>query len=746
MLPLENLDDRSFKDIVENARRKISRLNPEWTDENYHDPGITLLELFAWMTEIQQYRLDRITSRNELKFLRILGEKPADAVCSKTVVSVSGVGESFSIPVGTQFTAGNLTFETMQRLQYNPLVIEKILVVTGKDTADFSSPNRYSKYGYLAFGKNAEKGDRMLIGLNGPIPEGSSLSIYFDMFDDYPVECGKWREGESMLFPSGKLSWKYFGRDGHGGSWLPLNILRDETIHMSKDGILEAAVNSCMEPVKIDPANDKSRYWLQCEVVEEGYEIAPRLNQIVLNTANAQQKETLSSQEIIRWNGKHGSTFILKNFLQYYGINRLQVQNENGNWVYWSEVKDVKQLEYKKESYCIEKDRVKKNGRLILSGLADENGNNPTNKNIRVISYMPEFKEKRLIGKGCGLPGENFLLPEGLKKGISNLKIQTGSCDSTIGQMVWQDWTQVEDFDASGPDDRHFVLDAEKGAIYFGNDEHGAVPETSETENICIVSCVITAGEYGNIKENNSLTFKIGDDRVQSAKAVNIQKSVGGKDAESVEAAKERLLRDYFRPTKAVTASDYETLAKETPGVRIACAKAIPCFSPDIPGYPAKKAEGHVTVVIVPFSDSDRPVPSRNLLRNVQRQLEKNRLIGTQIHVIPPEYIVISVRAVIIVRIRDFDRQRVITAMNKMLKPFERENDRYTWDLRHTLCKSDVLDLLNQVQGVEYVSDLLLRAESGGGKVTAEGDIEFPPYGLPVAGSYEIEVKDVNER
>jgi hypothetical protein len=746
MLPLDNLDDRSFKDIVEDSRRKISLLNPEWTDENYHDPGITLLELFAWMTEIQQYRLDRITSRNELKFLRILGEKPAEVLPSKTVVSVSAAEESFSISAGTQFTTGNLVFETVDRFQYHPLNIEKILVVAGKDTVDFSSPNRYSKYGYLAFGKNAQKGDRMLIGLSRPIPEHSSLSIYLDMFDDYPVPRGKWHEGESTFLPSGKLSWKYYGRDDHGGSWLPLNILRDESAHMSWDGILEVAVNSCMEPAKINPANDKLRYWLQCEVTEGGFEVVPRLNQIVLNTVNVEQKETLSRQEVIRWDGKSGSAFRLKNFQQYYGINRLQVQNKNGSWVYWNEVEDIDQLEYKKDSYYIEKDRDEKTVRLILNSLVDNNGSYPLNTNIRVISYLPDFEGKRLIGKGGGLPGEAFSLPEGLK-GVCNLKIQIGGFDGdAAGRMVWQDWTQVEDFDASGPDDRHFVLDAERGEIYFGNDEHGAVPEASETGNICIIACASTAGTCGNIKENNLFSFKIDDDFTRSAKAVNIQKAVGGEDAEAIESAKERLLRDYFKPAKAVTAADYEALAKETPGVRIACAKAIPCFSPDMPGYPERKAEGHVTVVIVPFSERDRPVPSRNLLRNVQRYLEKNRLIGTQIHVIPAEYVTISVRAVIMVQIRSFDRQRVIAAINQMLEPFNRENGCYTCEFRHTLFKSDILGLLNQIQGVEYISELSLRTEGNGGRVTAEGDIELPPYGLTVAGSYEIEVKDVNER
>lgn len=744
MLLLENLDDRTFKDIVANARRTISRLNSEWTDENYHDPGITLLELFAWITEIQQYRLNRISSQSELKFLRILGEKPIRAKSSRTFISVSGVSEGFNIPRGTQLITDNLIFETMQKLYYHPLTIEKVMVVTSKETVDFTSPNRYNRSGYPAFGREAKKGNRLLIGLNGPVPKDLILNIYLDLFDEYPVPRGKWNEGESTMLPSAKLSWKYFGSDGHGGAWLPLNIVKDETIHCSKDGILEVMVGSRMEAIKINPANDKPRYWLQCEVLEEGYEVTPRLNQIALNTVHAIQKETLSRQEIMQWNGSSETTFILTDFLQYYGINRLQVQDEDGSWFYWNEAKNLQQLESENECYYIEKDPVEMTSKIVLSSLSEGKGNQSVYKDIRVISYLPEFDEKRLIGNGSGLPNEVFSLPEGLQ-GVQYLGIQIGSRDNSGKPTAWNDWTQVEDLDASGPDDRHFVLDSDKGVIYFGNDEHGAIPETSDSRNICILSCSTTAGMYGNIKENNLFNFKIGNRYTQSSRVSNIQKAHGGKDAETLESAKARLRRDYFRPDKAVTASDYEALAMETPGVRVACAKAIPCFSPYMQGYPEIKAEGQVSVVVAPYSDKDRPMPSRNFLKNVHKHLENYRLIGTQIHVIPPAYIKISLRAIIMVRTRDFNKSRMILALDEVLNPFDRTKGRYKWDFKGTVFKSDVLGLLNKVPGIEYVSELWLQAEGNGGKVTTGGDIELPPYGLPVAGSYEIEVKDVNE-
>ena len=67
------LDDRSFNDIVEEARARIPLYTPEWTDHNLSDPGITLIELFAWMTDIVLYRLNRVPDKHYIKFMELIG-------------------------------------------------------------------------------------------------------------------------------------------------------------------------------------------------------------------------------------------------------------------------------------------------------------------------------------------------------------------------------------------------------------------------------------------------------------------------------------------------------------------------------------------------------------------------------------------------------------------------------------------------------------------------------------------------
>lgn len=73
MLPLPKLDDRSYDEIRDEAIRNIVRHCPDWTNHNASDPGITLIELFSSMTEMLQYRLNRVPQKNYLAFLDMLG-------------------------------------------------------------------------------------------------------------------------------------------------------------------------------------------------------------------------------------------------------------------------------------------------------------------------------------------------------------------------------------------------------------------------------------------------------------------------------------------------------------------------------------------------------------------------------------------------------------------------------------------------------------------------------------------------
>src|SRR3982750_1846603 len=72
-LPPPNLDDRRFQDLVDEAKLLVQRNCPEWTDHNVSDPGVTLIEAFAHMTDQLLYRLNRVPEKSYLAFLDLIG-------------------------------------------------------------------------------------------------------------------------------------------------------------------------------------------------------------------------------------------------------------------------------------------------------------------------------------------------------------------------------------------------------------------------------------------------------------------------------------------------------------------------------------------------------------------------------------------------------------------------------------------------------------------------------------------------
>jgi hypothetical protein len=106
-LTAPNLDDRDFNQLVEAARLRIQRTCPTWTDLSPGDPGIVLLELFAFLTETMIYRLNRLPEKAYIEFLRLMGvrlQPPAAAGAVLRFTRSRPGSEVFEIPRGTRVT------------------------------------------------------------------------------------------------------------------------------------------------------------------------------------------------------------------------------------------------------------------------------------------------------------------------------------------------------------------------------------------------------------------------------------------------------------------------------------------------------------------------------------------------------------------------------------------------------------------------------------------------------------------
>src|SRR5262249_42380740 len=129
-LPVPNLDDRSWKQIVDEAVRLIPRYCPEWTNHNTSDPGVTLLELYAWMTEMVIYRLTTAPAQSCLTFLVRIGTRLKPPEPARVVLELTpseGAEGELEVRQGTQVAslqaAGGdpVTFETLRDITLLPL-------------------------------------------------------------------------------------------------------------------------------------------------------------------------------------------------------------------------------------------------------------------------------------------------------------------------------------------------------------------------------------------------------------------------------------------------------------------------------------------------------------------------------------------------------------------------------------------------------------------------------------------------
>ncbi|MFZ5475676.1 MAG: baseplate J/gp47 family protein [Myxococcota bacterium] len=87
-----NLDDRRYEDILREARALIPQYTPEWTNLGDADPGMTLVQLFSWMTEMVIYRLNQVPDKTYIHFLNFIGEerKPARPAIAPVTFTLKG--------------------------------------------------------------------------------------------------------------------------------------------------------------------------------------------------------------------------------------------------------------------------------------------------------------------------------------------------------------------------------------------------------------------------------------------------------------------------------------------------------------------------------------------------------------------------------------------------------------------------------------------------------------------------------
>jgi predicted phage baseplate assembly protein len=315
----------------------------------------------------------------------------------------------------------------------------------------------------------------------------------------------------------------------------------------------------------------------------------------------------------------------------------------------------------------------------------------------------------------------------------------------------WQDWIEVPDFAQSGADDRHFVLDHTEGEVQLGPAvrmpdgefvQYGAVPTKGAV--VRLRRYHTGGGRQGNVGQKAIRVCRTQIPYV--ARVENRHPATGGIDAEDIEEAKVRgpvLMRTLGR---AVTAEDYEQLAKEA-APEAARIKAVPATS--------EEDAGGVRVLIVPSVSDDEDgrlsfeqlVPPAETLTNVASYLDSRRTIGSRVLVEPPAYQGVTVVAMLRARPwADPNRlQRAATdSLYAYLHPISGGMDGTGWAFGRPVHMGEVYALLQRLPGTELVEDVRLFAANPitGERGTATQRVEVAPNALVFSYEHQVRVEE----
>src|ERR1700760_1606121 len=113
--PAPVIDDRRYQQLVDEMLARVPVHTPEWTNFNHSDPGVTLVQLFAFLTESLLYRANQIPERNRVKFLQLIGMPLSPATAASgliTINNVQGGPDTQTLPSDIEVTAGSVSFRT----------------------------------------------------------------------------------------------------------------------------------------------------------------------------------------------------------------------------------------------------------------------------------------------------------------------------------------------------------------------------------------------------------------------------------------------------------------------------------------------------------------------------------------------------------------------------------------------------------------------------------------------------------
>ncbi len=731
-MPIEipNLSDQTYQDLVDTTLARIPVHTPEWTNFNHSDPGVTLVELFSFLTENLLYRANQIPERNRKKFLHLLGVGLLPATAARGLVTINnerGPLTTLTLNGDLEVRAGQVPFRTESGLDVLPVEA----VAYFKRETNETDPQLLSYYEtlYSSFRQDTPSPNLKLyetvpldsvgsagVALGQEAVDGSLWIALLVRATDKPAEdyveavrreiAGKTislgivpvtdAENAGLALPPGGRSSTLASRvrvdlpsvPGHGrlpADGQPAYRTVTQFEMPEEPGVVEITL----------PDADALRLWTDLDPLEAGAgNLPPSLD------------DTAASDRLITW---------------------LRLRWESGS-----------------------------RSRLLWAGINCV----PVQQRARVVNEA--------LPNGTGAPEQSVTLA---RKPVipGTVTVRVTSLEETTV------WTEIDDLYAAGPEvpvpdlrlppgrtplppapSERFLLDAEAGVIRFGDGFRGKRPPSGA---ILRANYDHGVGSAGNVEAK----------AIHSAPALpagltvnNPVRTWGGADAESASLGEKQITRHLQHRERLVTAEDFETITLRTPGVELGRVEVLPAYHPTLSPNEPGDAPGAVTLLLIPKYDPrnpDYPEPDQAFLNAVCAHLETRRLVTTEVFLRGPLYqdVWISVGIEVVSGQSTAEvREKVEAELRSYLAPLPLSADllledapafvntpqyqlrQRGWPLRQSVTDGELLVTVSRVLGVAAVTGLILAA----GAEPASSTVGLDGLQLPRIAGLSVVVGD----
>jgi hypothetical protein len=760
-LPAPNLDDRTFDQLVAEARARIPRFTPEWTNFNDADPGMTLVKLHAWLTETILYRLNKLPDLTYIKFLELLHVEPRPAVAASAQLTFTLkklnkptdplavlIAKNTQVGVDDPDLTSEVIFETDRTLTALNGILAAVIAPVLPEDPNKSHLQLVTEYNadkvevktplpFFPFGQAPQAGACCLLGLllrphrqknqdysldRFPAGELDLTALVPSVFEqDATGAILSGPQALDCLFPwqvavqGETIVWEAYTGITHSQDftndhfWQKLPAI-DETGGLNRSGHVYLDVPGGLPPVAFMALSRD--FWLELGLNKPPTNAA-ELASDLLGTEGI----TLDPTELEKadWEQLGLTGDVLEDFCNKINdpttlpatIAAVITDNaaslnfatfDQNIWLATSAGYDAPPVPHALTWF---------RARLVTPPAEPPQISQFLINTVAATAAVTRTEEA--LGISDGRPNQRFTLRRSPVLVLADAS--TGQLKPQLDLVVTeldQDeaWTSVDDFFGIGPDQAVYQLDVATGTVTFGDGVHGRIP---------VAGAQIKAQRY---RSGGSALANAGPGTIKTLKSAlplvdsvtNIRAAAGGADAEPLDETLLRAPHDLRMRDRAVTAQDFAELALQTPGVRIQRAYALamtsvepgttpPVLRPDSPGA--------VTVVILPEDKQETPQPSEDQLCLVCAHLNSRRLITTELYVVGPRYLTLDELTAEVLVSRQMDLKAVGNALTQALldyfHPLHGGEDGRGWPFGQDIYFGQVYRQILNVAGVTRV-------------------------------------------